>query len=131
MRRIGTKAMTGAERVRLHRERARAVLPVNKIIAGHAATVMARWPAGCIDLIVTSPPYWTAVQYGKRVVLWATYETYLAEMLRVWVQCARVLRPNGKLCINAMMLPISARVDAGADANLEEHSRRHRLFDCR
>ena len=27
-------------------------------------------------------------------------------MQRVWVQCARVLRPNGKLCVNAPILPV-------------------------
>jgi hypothetical protein len=37
---------------------------MNTIQVGHAATVMADWPDGCIDLFVTSPPYWTAVSYN-------------------------------------------------------------------
>lgn len=35
---------------------------VNRIVSGHAAEVMTELPAGAIDLIVTSPPYWTAVE---------------------------------------------------------------------
>ena len=27
-------------------------------------------------------------------------------MLSVWIQCVRVLRPSGKLCINAPLMPI-------------------------
>ena len=56
---IGARAMTPAERERRHRAmRARdtAALPLNQIVCGHAATVMASWPSRSIDLIITSPP---------------------------------------------------------------------------
>src|SRR5436190_2069662 len=33
------------------------------LFTGDAAERMRTFPDGCIDLIVTSPPYWTAVQY--------------------------------------------------------------------
>lgn len=86
---------------------------VNKIHQGDAAAVMARLPPASIDLIVTSPPYWTAVKYDDGGIdgdeapeQWSTYESYLEDMFRVWAQCARVLRPNGKLCINAPLMPI-------------------------
>ena len=38
-------------------------LPVNTLIRGHAAEVMRTWPDQSVDLIVTSPPYWNAVEY--------------------------------------------------------------------
>jgi DNA modification methylase len=78
----------------------------NRLLIGHAADAMAAFPDNCVDLIVTSPPYWTAVEYqgGRRP--WSTYEAYLDDLQTVWAQCARVLRPNGKLCINAPLLPI-------------------------
>jgi DNA modification methylase len=78
----------------------------DRMFTGHAAEVLARFPDGGIDLVVTSPPYWTAVEYGAGAGPWPSYEAYLADLQRVWVQCARVLRPNGKLCINAPILPI-------------------------
>lgn len=78
----------------------------NRLLSGHAGDVMAAFPDNCVDLIVTSPPYWTAVEYedGKRP--WSSYEAYLCDLQTVWSQCARVLRPNGKLCINAPVMPI-------------------------
>src|SRR2546421_6104217 len=76
-----------------------------RLLQGDAADVMKEFPDGSVDLIVTSPPYWTAVEYeGGRA--WPSYEAYLDDMQRVWSECARVLRPNGKLCINAPVLPI-------------------------
>jgi DNA modification methylase len=79
---------------------------VDRLFAGHAGDVLARFPEGCVDLVVTSPPYWTAVEYDTGNNPWQCYEAYLADMQSVWSQCARVLRPNGKLCINAPILPI-------------------------
>ena len=32
-------------------------LPVNEVVCGNCADVMAEFPEGCIDLTVTSPPY--------------------------------------------------------------------------
>ncbi len=78
----------------------------DRLFTGHAATVLSRFPDGCIDLVVTSPPYWTAVAYDERDNPWPTYDAYLADMQSVWAQCARVLRANGKLCINAPLMPI-------------------------
>jgi DNA modification methylase len=79
---------------------------INHLVAGDAAEIMARWPAASVDLIITSPPYWTAVEYADQELTWPTYDDYLADMMRIWRQCARVLRPNGKLCINTPILPI-------------------------
>ena len=89
---------------------------VDRLFVGHAADIMSRFPRGCIDLIVTSPPYWTAVEYEGQPTPWATYDAYLDDMLRVWRECARVLRPNGKLGINAPVMPIPKEV-------IQQHTR--------
>jgi DNA modification methylase len=83
---------------------------VDRLFTGHAAQVLARFPEGCIDLVLTSPAYWTAVQYHGASNPWSTYDAYLVDMLSVWKQCARVLRPNGKLCINAPVMPIPKEI---------------------
>ena len=100
---------------------------INQIIVGHAATVMAGMPAGSIDLIVTSPPYWTAVTYSAENP-WHSYEDYLADMQTVWVECARVLRPNGKLCINAMMSPIPNKL--AKKIGIKQHTRVIKDIPC-
>jgi DNA modification methylase len=89
---------------------------IGQFRAGAAADLMRLLPDGCIDLIVTSPPYWTAVEYDGDSTGWSTYDAYLGDMQRVWNECARVLRPNGKLCINAPIMPIPK-------ALIEQHTR--------
>jgi modification methylase len=89
---------------------------VDRLFTGHAAKVMREFPDGCVDLIVTSPPYWTAVEYDRGENPWSSYAAYLADMQTVWTECARVLRPNGKLCINAPLMPIPKAV-------IEQHTR--------
>jgi DNA modification methylase len=78
----------------------------NRLFLGDARSVIAEFPPSCIDLVVTSPPYWTAVEYEGQGPPWQSYEAYLDDVTDILQQCARVLRPNGKLCINAPMMPI-------------------------
>lgn len=58
-------------------------------------------PAGSVHLVVTSPPYWTLKKYeaneGQMGAI-ADYETFLAELDRVWQECARALAPGGRIC---------------------------------
>lgn len=58
---------------------------------------------GLVDLVVTSPPYWTLKDYnadGAQLGAIENYEEFLAELQTVFDQCASVLRPGGRLCIN-------------------------------
>lgn len=82
----------------------------DQLLVGHSAEVLRGFPTGIVDLIITSPPYWTAVEYDGGESPWRSYEDYLDDMQSVWRECARVLRPNGKLCINAPILPIPKEV---------------------
>lgn len=88
----------------------------DSLIAGDSASVLEAMPDDCVDLVVTSPPYWDAVEYEQGRAPWAKYEDYLEDMMRVWAQCARVLRPNGKLCINTPIMPIPKAV-------IQQHTR--------
>jgi DNA modification methylase len=109
---IGDHPMSPAERQRRWRAtlaRETATLPINQVLVGHAAEVMTSWPSNSIDLIVTSPPYWNAVVYDGQMPPWPSYQAYLDDLLTVWVECARVLRPAGKLCINAPLLPVEQK----------------------
>jgi DNA modification methylase len=86
-------------------------MTVNQIIQGDAAEVMTDFPVSSIDLIATSPPYWQGSDGSSYA-----YDSYLKSLQAVWTQCARVLRPNGKLCINAPIMPIPKAV-------IQQHTR--------
>jgi modification methylase len=54
-----------------------------------------------IQLIVTSPPYWTLKDYepsAAQMGAIADYDRFLNELDRVWLECARVLVPGGRIC---------------------------------
>lgn len=68
---------------------------------------LSRLPDETVDLVVTSPPYWTAVAYsGDNQLNRQTYEQYIDWLGAVWKDCYRVLRPNGKIVINTPVMPI-------------------------
>jgi DNA modification methylase len=60
---------------------------------------------GSVNLVITSPPYWTLKDYGNDEQIGtgsSSYEAYIEELNKVWRECIRVLAPDGKLCINIM-----------------------------
>ena len=74
---------------------------INKLFVGNALTKLKHIDDDCIDLVITSPPYWNAVVYDKDVN--TDYESYLNNLVEIFSECTRVLRPNGKLAINTLV----------------------------
>lgn len=88
-----------------------------------------------VHLIITSPPYFNIKDYTKdgyqenihsekntqQIGDIQSYDNYLSEMLKVWQECYRVLKPNGKLIINTPLMPMLKK-------DLNTHYTRH-IFD--
>jgi len=84
------------------------------------ARKMEEVPNESITLIVTSPPYWNVKDYSLdgwqnekkseklegQIGDISNYKEYLKELTEVWKECFRVLKPNGKLCVNVPLMPI-------------------------
>jgi modification methylase len=84
---------------------------MNRLIVGDAKNVLASMPEGSVDLVITSPPYWTAVEYDEgSIESSGDYGDYIAALLEVWKGCLRVLRPNGKLAINTPIMPVPKKI---------------------
>ena len=72
-----------------------------KVIIGDSRR-MPELDDGSVHLIVTSPPYWQLKDYGgaSQVGFHDTYEEYINNISLVWNECARVLAPGCRLCVN-------------------------------
>lgn len=85
-----------------------------------------------VELVVTSPPYWTLKAYNPgeaQLGYVENYEAFLAELDKVWAECYRVLVPGGRLvCVVGDVL-LSRRRNAGRHtvvplhASIQEHCR--------
>lgn len=92
-------------------------------------------PDKTVDLIVTSPPYFNIKDYAKdgyqknnngkkrkeQLGDLGDYNLFIGELLKVWNECERVLKPNGKLIINTPLVPMKR-------AAYSTHYNRH-IFD--
>lgn len=99
------------------------------------ARQMKELPDNSVHLIVTSPPYFNIKDYSLdgyqknkkaekikgQIGDIPDYKKYIEEMLAVWKECERVLKPNGKLAINTPLMPMFKKV-------LDTHYNRH-IFD--
>ncbi|MBR1941257.1 MAG: site-specific DNA-methyltransferase [Bacteroidaceae bacterium] len=75
------------------------------VIYNHDSSDMSMIPDQSVNLIITSPPYWTLKDYDVEGQIGkgsSSYDYYIGELNKVWKECVRVLAPDGKICINIM-----------------------------
>jgi DNA modification methylase len=78
---------------------ARTVTPL--FICGSATETLATIHEGVIDFCMTSPPYWGKRQYaGGGIGLEDDYHEYIQNLLDVFSQVHRVLKPTGSFWLN-------------------------------
>ena len=84
----------------------REILPfVNHIICADALQALACIPDQSIDLIITSPPY----NFGHAYAHDPHDDThewnqYFENLLGIWQECVRVIRPGGRIAVNIQPL---------------------------
>jgi modification methylase len=87
----------------------------DRVLCGDAATVLRQLPDDWCPCAITSPPYWHTVDYGVAGQIGLrSYDQYLDELDAVWIEVARALMPNGKLCLNVPILPLTKQVSGAA-----------------
>jgi DNA modification methylase len=86
-----------------------------------------------IQLVVTSPPYWTLKKYREsegQLGHVADYETFLNELDEIWRECYRVLVPGGRVVCVVGDVCLSRRKNKGEHtviplhANIQDRCRR-------
>ena len=90
-----------------------------------------------VHLVVTSPPYFNLKPYasdadGRQLGRLDDYDAFLAELDRVWRECARVLVPGGRICCVIGDILIPRRADGRhrvlpLPSDIQVRSREHGL----
>jgi len=72
------------------------------IHVGDVRTVLPELPSDSVDCIVTSPPYWGLRDYGSdgQIGLERTPEEYVANLVGVFRELRRILKPSGTCWLN-------------------------------
>ena len=73
-----------------------------KIIEGECISVLQTLPAESVQCVVTSPPYWGLRDYGidNQIGLEKSPEEYCENLVRVFREVRRVLKPTGTVWLN-------------------------------
>lgn len=70
-------------------------------IEGDAQRILREFPTGCLDCCMTSPPYWSKRDYGSGGIgLEEEYQQYISNLLAVFAEVHRVLKPTGSFWLN-------------------------------
>lgn len=96
----------------------------HELIQGDARTASALGP-NSIQLVVTSPPYWTLKRYNENVEQLghvADYDLFMEGLDEVWRNCFRALVPGGRLIINVGDLCLSRRKNNGRHTVVPLHA---------
>src|SRR5205823_6861285 len=75
-----------------------------RLILGDAREMTELCTPQSVQLVVTSPPYWTLKEYdgaagSDQLGHWEDYETFQSELAKVWRRCYDLLVPGGRLCV--------------------------------
>jgi DNA modification methylase len=76
---------------------------LNEIVPGDAREVLRSLPDECVQMVVTSPPYWGLRDYGlgeSGIGLEKTIEEYVEKLVGVFEEVKRVLRSDGTVWLN-------------------------------
>ena len=93
--------------------------PLNQVFYS-SSEYMNEVPDNYVNLIITSPPYYNVKDYSKDWSQGNThseknesdlgavddYKDFILKLTKVWAECERILTPNGKLIVNAPLMPI-------------------------
>ena len=74
---------------------------INKIYCDDCLLMLKEFPNSSIDLVITSPPYYKQRDYGNMGIgNEKTVDEYVVNLINVFKECVRVIRPTGTVVFN-------------------------------
>ena len=104
------------------------MIDTNTILCGDAFDVLKTLPDGCVNMAVTSPPYYGLRNYGVngQIGLEPTPAEYVSRLVAVFREVRRVLTKDGVLFLN--IADSYAGSGKGASADTDRESKQRYLF---
>lgn len=99
--------------------------PTHHKLMHQDARLMSGIPDGSVHLVLTSPPYWTLKQYrhsNGQMGSIEDYESFLAELGKVWRHCFHALAPGGRLICVVGDVCLSRRKNNGRHTVVPLHA---------
>ncbi len=75
-------------------------LPVDQILCGDNLELIRKLPDCCIQLVITSPPYFQQRNYGGGMGNESNVNDYIDTLLNLFLECVRVVRDDGNIVFN-------------------------------
>lgn len=78
----------------------RSSIPLDEVLEGDAQSVLSTLPAGCVDTVVTSPPYYRQRRYEtsvREIGQEPSPQEYVASLVAVFAELRTVLKKTGSL----------------------------------
>lgn len=74
---------------------------INKIYCGNCLDILQTFPNECIDLVITSPPYFQQRTYGSSGLGNENkVEEYIHNLMLIFRECVRVTKNTGSIVFN-------------------------------
>jgi len=75
---------------------------LDKLLVGDSAELLKEIPDNSIHMVITSPPYFQQRDYGVKGAIGneETVEEYINNLMKVFHECVRVVRPDGHIVFN-------------------------------
>ena len=75
-------------------------LPIDQILCGDNMELIQQLPDSCIQLVITSPPYFQQRDYGGGMGNEGNVKEYIDKLLCLFRECVRVVSNNGNIVFN-------------------------------
>lgn len=74
----------------------------NTVIQGNILDVLKTLPDGLVDMVITSPPYWSQRDYlcDGQIGMEKDYREYIQVLLDIFTECFRVTKAGGSVWVN-------------------------------